>query len=52
LAEWKRQVEKKKELSEECKEKVKRRSENTPKQDHFPHLRRERNNLGSKPGPY
>jgi len=49
LGEWKRNVENKKELWEERKEKAKRRSENT--QQH-PRLRRERMNLGSKLGPY
>jgi hypothetical protein len=49
LDEWKRKVEKKKELWEERKEKAKRRSEHT--QQH-PRLRRERKNLGSKLGPY
>jgi hypothetical protein len=49
LEEWKRKVEKKKELWEERKEKAKRRSDNT--QQH-PRLRRERKNLGSKLGPY
>jgi len=49
LEEWKRKVEKKKELWEECKEKAKRGSENTQQ---LPRLRRERKNLGSKLGSY
>jgi len=49
LEEWKRKLEKKKELWEERKEKAKRWSENT--QQH-PRLRCERKNLGSKLGLY
>jgi len=52
LEEWNRKVEQIKELSEEHKEKAKRRSENTQQQDDCPHLRRERKNLSSKLGPY
>jgi len=52
LEEWKKKVEKKKELPEKCKEKGKRRSENTQQQDDCPRLRRERKNLGSKLGSY
>jgi len=49
LEEWKRKVEKKKELWKERKEKAKRRSKNTRQ---HPHLRCERKNVGSKLGPY
>jgi hypothetical protein len=49
LEEWKRTVQKKKELCEERKEKAKRRSENTQQN---PRLRHDRKNLGSKLGPY
>jgi len=49
LEEWKRMVEKMKELWEERKEKEKWRSENTHQ---HPRLRRERKNLGSKLAPY
>jgi len=50
--EWKRKVDMKKQLSEERKEKGKRKSENTQQQDDCPRLRRERKNLGSMLGPY
>jgi len=52
LQEWKRKVEKKTELSEECKEKATRRFENTKQQDDCPHLRCERMTMGRKLGPY
>jgi len=45
-------VVKKKQLSKERKEKGKRWFENTQQQDNCPHLRHERNNMGSKLGPY
>jgi hypothetical protein len=48
LEEWKSKVEENKELLEECKEKAKRRSENTQQQDYCPRLRHERNNIGRK----
>jgi hypothetical protein len=52
LEEWKRKVEKKKELWEEHKEKAKRSTENTQQQDDCPRLSRERKHLCSKLGPY
>jgi hypothetical protein len=52
LEEWKRQVEKKKEPPEGCKEKALTRCENTKHQNDCPRLRRERKNIGSKLGPY
>jgi len=51
LDESKTKVEKKKELSEERKERAKRWSENTQQQEDCPHLRCGRKNLGSKVGP-
>jgi hypothetical protein len=52
LEELKTKVDEKKEHSEECNKKVKIRSENTQQHINCPRLRRERNNLGSKVGPY
>ena len=52
LEQWKRQMEKQKQLSEECKEETKTVSRNTRQQDDCLRLRHDRNHLGSKLGAY